>query len=165
MPDLAAIGCRILLYATAADDLSSWGYARALLPRAGDCFDAATFVGAGHAIRRAAWTEVGGYDPALFFCWEEYDFCLRAIARGWRVRYRGDIAVRHKVSPERRVAWSESRWFHYVRNRLYIERKQGACCVELLPRMCGYLFQAALNGGFRQCLRGMQAAYVMDLSK
>ena len=60
------------------------------------------------------------------------------------------------------MAWSESRWFHYVRNRLYIERKQGACFVELLPRMCGYLLQAALNGGFHQCLRGMQAAYAMD---
>ena len=101
-------------------------------PAPEESFDAVTFVGAGHAIRRAAWDDAGGYDAQLFFCWEEFDFCLRAIARGWRIRYRGDIVIRHKVSGERRVAWSGDRWFYYVRNRLYIERKLGrtwpACC-------------------------------------
>ena len=52
---LAAIGCRILQYASGADDLSSWGYPGKLLPRAAECFDTVTFVGAGHAIRRSAW--------------------------------------------------------------------------------------------------------------
>jgi GT2 family glycosyltransferase len=145
-PDLAAIGCRIVQYSSGADDLTSWGYPRALLPRAGDTFLAATFVGAGHAIRRVAWTEAGGYDPALFFCWEEYDFCLRAIANGWRVRYCGDLIIRHKVSSERRVEWSDNRWFHFVRNRLYIERKYGQSWLALIPRMLGYLIKGARNG-------------------
>jgi GT2 family glycosyltransferase len=87
---LAAIGCRILLYAQDVDDLSSWGYPASLLPRAGESFDSITFVGAGHAIRRAAWD---GYDEALFFCWEELDFCLRAIERGWRIRWWGDFMM------------------------------------------------------------------------
>jgi GT2 family glycosyltransferase len=98
-PDLAALGCRIVVDATGDDDLSSWGYPSALLTSTRETFEAATFVGAGHAIRRAAWDDAGGYDARLFFCWEEYDFCLRAIARFWRARYRGDIVVRHKVSP------------------------------------------------------------------
>ena len=110
-------------------------------------FDAVTFVGAGHAIRRAAWDS---YDEALFFCWEEFDFCLRAIERGWRIRYRGDIAVRHKVCPDRRVTWSGTRWFHFVRNRLYIEHKWGAGWFELLPRMAYYLIRGARNGVLRQ---------------
>ena len=122
-PRLAAIGCRIVADADGKDDLSSWGYAASLRPCAGESFDAVTYVGAGHAIRRAAWEQAGGYDPKLFFCWEEFDFCLRAIALGWRVRYRGDIVVRHKVAAERRIGWSTARWFYFVRNRLYIERK------------------------------------------
>ena len=154
-PKLAAIGCRILLYARDADDLSSWGYPTSLLPRAGDSFDAVTFVGAGHAIRRAAWD---GYDEALFFCWEEFDFCLRAIERGWRIRYRGDIAVRHKVCPDRRVTWSGTRWFHFVRNRLYIEHKWGAGWFGLLPRMAYYLIRGARNGVLGQTLRALPAA-------
>jgi GT2 family glycosyltransferase len=152
---LAAIGCRIRLQASDADDLSSWGYPATLLPRAGECFDTLTFVGAGHAIRRAAWD---CYDEALFFCWEELDFCLRAIERGWRIRYRGDIVVRHKVSPEQRFFWSGSRWFHFVRNRLYIARKWGASWPALLPRLGFYLVKGARNGLLMQTLRAIAAS-------
>ena len=157
-PKLAAVGCRILVHATGEDDLSSWGYPPALLPRAGERFDTVTFVGAGHAIRRAAWQDAGFYDEALFFCWEEYDFCLRAIARGWRIRYCGDLVVRHKVSPEQRIAWSGQRWFHFVRNRLYIEHKYGAGWVALLPRFGGYLLKGLRNGALWQTVRALPAA-------
>ena len=152
---LAAIGCRILLNASDVDDLSSWGYPVSLLPRAGESFDAVTFVGAGHAIRRAAWD---GYDETLFFCWEELDFCRRAIERGWRIRYRGDIAVRHKVSPECRVNWFDTRWYHFVRNRLYVERKWGAGWLELLPRIGYYIIKSTRNGMLAQTLRAVPAA-------
>ncbi|MEJ0020186.1 MAG: glycosyltransferase family 2 protein [Acetobacteraceae bacterium] len=157
-PALAAIGCRILLHSRPDDDLSSWGYPAALLPRAAEAFDAITFVGAGHAIRRSAWEACGGYDDALFFCWEELDFCLRAIDSGWRIRYRGDITIRHKVSTEQRVAWSGTRWFHFVRNRLYIARKCGAGWSALLPRFAFYLLRGARNGMLNQTLRAWPAA-------
>ncbi len=162
-PDVAAIGCRIVTFATGADDLSSWGYARRLLPRADEGFDATTFVGAGHAIRRAAWNDAGSYDEALFFCWEELDFCTRARIRGWRVRYRGDIVIRHKVSAEHRVAWSGVRWFYFVRNRLYVGRKHGATWIGLLPRLGVYLLRALRDGALRQALRG--AAASIDLPR
>jgi GT2 family glycosyltransferase len=151
---LAAIGCRIKQYARDADDLSSWGYPATLLACAGDAFDTVTFVGAGHAIRRAAWD---GYDERLFFCWEELDFCLRAIERGWRVRYRGDIVVRHKVSPERRVTWSDKRWFHFVRNRLYIARKWSTPWPTLLARVGFYLIKGTRNGLLVPTLRAIAA--------
>jgi GT2 family glycosyltransferase len=161
-PTIAAIGCRIVLHATAMDDLSSWGYPVSLLGRAGEAFDAVTFVGAGHAISRAAWDACGGYDEALFFCWEEFDFCLRAIAAGWHIRYRGDIAIRHKVSPDRRCAWSGTRWFHFVRNRLYIERKWGRSWPSLAPRIVGYLVKGARNAALRQTLQALGAAVSMS---
>jgi GT2 family glycosyltransferase len=160
-PELAAIGCRIVTDSTGDDDLSSWGYPPALLARSQATFEAATFVGAGHAIRRAAWKDVGGYDARLFFCWEEYDFCLRAIARCWRIRYRGDIVIRHKVSPERRVAWSGERWFHFVRNRIYIGRKSGESWLALAPRIAGYCVKAARNGCLRDTPRAIWAAFRM----
>ena len=160
-PELAAIGCRIVVDATGEDDLSSWGYPPALLARSQETFETATFVGAGHAIRRAAWKDVGGYDARLFFCWEEYDFCLRAIARYWRVRYRGDIVVRHKVSPVRRISWSGDRWFHFVRNRIYIGRKCGESWLALAPRIAGYCVKAACNGRLRETPRALWAAFRM----
>ena len=155
---LAAIGFRIVAYSDGRDDLSSWGYPSSLLPHAGDSFDAVTFVGAGHAIRRRAWVDAGGYDDALFFCWEEFDFCLRAINRGWHVRYRGDIVIRHKVSPERRFAWSGTRWFYFVRNRLYIGRKTGESWLRLAPRYGAYLVKGMRNGVGLQTLRALPSA-------
>jgi GT2 family glycosyltransferase len=163
-PDLAAIGCRIINAQTGDDDLSSWGYAARLLPNAGESFDAPTFVGAGHAIRRTAWNDANGYDEKLFFCWEEYDFCQRAIARGWRVRYRGDIVIRHKISAEQRVTWSGTRWFYFVRNRLYVGRKHGASWPAMVPRLGCYLVRALRDGAMPQAMRGAAAAVALSRS-
>ncbi len=160
-PDIAAIGCRIVADASGTDDLSSWGYPVSMLPRAGGWFDTVTFVGAGHAIRRTAWDQAGPYDAGLFFCWEEYDFCLRAVAAGWRIAYRGDLVIRHKVSPEQRQTWSDRRWFHFVRNRLFIARKTGAGWVELLPRIGGYAIKGLLHGLPGPTLRAIAAAVAM----
>jgi GT2 family glycosyltransferase len=160
-PRLAAIGCRIVTHAQGADDLSSWGYPANLLACAGESFDTVTYVGAGHAIRRTAWEQAGGYDPALFFCWEEFDFCLRAIALGWRVRYRGDIVIRHKVAAEQRVAWTAARWFYFVRNRIYIERKLGRGWSALTPRIAGYLLKGCRNRLPVQTVRAIVAARTM----
>jgi GT2 family glycosyltransferase len=157
-PDVAAIACRILVFDTGAEDLSSWGYPPGLLPRASESFDVATFVGAGHAIRRQDFERMGGYDDALFFCWEEFDFALRAINAGRRIRYRGDIAVRHKVSGEHRFAWSGTRWFHFVRNRLYIGLKYGLAPASLLPRYLAYQVKGARNGVLGQGLKAGPAA-------
>ena len=158
---LAAMGCRIVQYGSGEDDMSSWGYPPGLLDRSGDNFDAITFVGAGHAIRRTAWQACNGYDDALHFCWEELDFCLRAIEQGWRIRYHGDIVVRHKVSPEQRFAWTGNRWFYYVRNRLYIGRKWTSGWLPLLPRCVFYALKGARNGVLSQTLRAFLAAFSM----
>jgi GT2 family glycosyltransferase len=160
-PSLAAIGCRIVTHAEGTDDLSSWGYPAALLGCAGESFDTVTYVGAGHAIRRAAWDQAGGYDPTLFFCWEEFDFCLRAIALGWRIRYRGDIVIRHRVAAERHVGWTAGRWFYFVRNRLYIERKRGHGWLALSPRVAGYLVKGLRNRLLGPTVRAILAAVEM----
>ena len=160
-PRLGAIGCRIVRFSDGRDDLSSWGYPAALAASASLCFDTVTYVGAGHAIRREAWRQAGGYDARLFFCWEEYDFCLRAIALGWQIRYRGDIVVRHKVSAGQRVAWDGDRWFYHVRNRLYIERKLGRTWLSLAPRIAGYLLKGMRNGLSGPTMRGIRAALSM----
>ncbi len=162
-PDLGAVGFRILMAGTARDDLSSWGYPAALLSRSGDSFDATTFVGAGHAIRRTAWNEAGGYDAGLFFCFEEMDFCRRALARGWRVRYRGDIAVLHHVSAERRVRWDGARWFYSVRNRLLIERRWGSSWTSLLPRSAAYVVKGVRHGTGMATVRAILAARRMAI--
>src|SRR5262249_10478461 len=69
--DLAAIGFRIVDFDTGEDDPSSWGYPALDWERRALEFPATNVVGAGHAIRRQAFEEAGGYDDRLFFVGEE----------------------------------------------------------------------------------------------
>ncbi len=158
---LAAVGFRIVVHATGRDDLSSWGYPATLIPKSTEVFPTTTFVGAGHAIRRQAWETVGGYDPSLFFCWEEYDFCLRAITKGWKISYHGDLVVHHKVAPEWRFSWNGTRWFYFVRNRLYIAKKSREPLPSIVLRTMAYMAKGARNGILGQTLRAIPAAWKM----
>jgi GT2 family glycosyltransferase len=160
-PDIGAVAVRILVFATGEEDLSSWGFPLSLLPRAGESFDVSTFVGAGHALRRADFEAAGAYDEALFFTWEEFDLSLRLVNMGRRIRYRGDVAVRHKVSGEHRFAWSGTRWHHFVRNRLYIAMKHGASPAGLLPRFAAYQLRGLRNGVLAQGISAGPAALAM----
>jgi GT2 family glycosyltransferase len=161
-PELGAIAFRIMAADGATLDHFSWGYPARLKPRFRERFDTTTFVGAGHAIRRAAWAQAGGYDAALFFTWEEYDFCLRVISMNWLVRYDGSLGAIHKVAPEARVEWTDARARYFVRNRLIIGRKWGASWLSLIPRIGGYLFKAVLSGRFAPTLAGVAEAIQGD---
>jgi GT2 family glycosyltransferase len=159
----AVLAFRILNADGSADDAECWGFPPALRSRAGDRFPCATYVGAGHAIRREAWAALGGYDPSLVFTWEEYDFALRAIHHGWQLLYAGDIAVHHKRATGQRVGWAETRWFLYVRNRLYIARKWRSPSPRLAVRALAYAVKSLRIGLFYQGVSGILAAFRMGL--
>ncbi len=161
-PALGATGFRIMARDGVSFDRFSWGCAARLLAHGHETFGAVTFVGAGHAIRRAAWNETGGYDPALFFTWEEYDFCLKAIARGWLINYDGGLAVIHKVAPEARISWSAERSRYFVRNRLLIARRWHAGWIALLPRILGYLIRGLRERRLLPTLAGILGAVRHD---
>jgi GT2 family glycosyltransferase len=158
-PELGALGFNILSADGVAPDPASWGYPRLLQPKFREKFDTTTFVGAGHAIRRATWQAVGGYDPSLFFTWEEYDFCLAAIARQWRIAYDGSLAVRHSAAATARVGWDGARMTSYVRNRLLISRKWGLSWGALAPRICAYALRGAVHGCLPATLTGIAQAW------
>jgi GT2 family glycosyltransferase len=158
---LGAIGFNISRADGRLDD-SSWGYPAALKALSDGRFKTTTFVGAGYAILRRAWRDGGGYDPNLFFTWEEYDFCLRAINAGWHILYDGSLRVFHMVAAEERVQWSAGRTKLFVRNRLVIGRKWRAHWLSLLPRMIAYLINGALNSQFSATLQGIYDAFNLD---
>ena len=53
------------------------------------------FVGCGAAVRRGAFLDAGGYDPAFGFYAEEYDLCAKLLLAGHRVVHDGRFRVRH----------------------------------------------------------------------
>jgi GT2 family glycosyltransferase len=145
LPDLGAIGFRILAANGAGLDPTSWGYPKSLLAAAARRFTTTVFVGCGHALSRNCFDSLGGYDASLFFAWEEYEFARRAIAAGWHIEHHGDLAVTHAVSPEARVTWHGNRWHYVVRNRLLIAHDWHGT-TGMLPRAALYLTRGLLAG-------------------
>jgi GT2 family glycosyltransferase len=163
-PALGVLGFKILSEDGVHLDEMSWGYPVGLKPHCDARFDATTFVGAGHAIRRALWSAAGGYDADLFFTWEEYDFALRAIAQGWLIRCDGSLAVIHKISKEARVDWSGERTRLFIRNRLILARKWNLSWAQLSPRICIYLVKALRNRRLMPAFAGLFGALKQDRS-
>ncbi|MEX0868883.1 MAG: glycosyltransferase family 2 protein [Nitriliruptoraceae bacterium] len=73
------------------------------------------------AVRRTAFTSVGGFDPRYFLYMEDVDLSVRLRAAGWRLRYQPGIAVTHvggastRSRPVRRAVWHATSIDRYVR--------------------------------------------------
>ncbi len=158
---LAAVGFRIMNYFTGDDDMSSWGYASHLKESIDKPFYASSFVGAGHAIRRGAFEQVGGYYDKLFFCCEEIELGLKFHSAGYTIKYQPQLRVRHKVSPEARVTWGEGRYYFTLRNRLFIHLKTGSKPHRIMEFIAGHLIRATRNGLLMDWARGVFDGYKM----
>jgi GT2 family glycosyltransferase len=47
-------------------------------------------------VRRAAWQDVGPFDPRFPLYFNDVDWCLRAHEKGWETWYLSDVAVQHR---------------------------------------------------------------------
>jgi GT2 family glycosyltransferase len=153
--ELGAIGFRILDHATGEDDETSWGYPRLDWERRHAEFPATNFVGAGHAIRRTAFEEAGGYDERLFFVGEELELGLKLLNLGYRIRYIGSIVIRHKVTGEERIGWDRGRHYFTARNRIYVSLKSGDSSYRILQIAGGLLLTGMRRGRAREICRGI----------
>lgn len=61
--------------------------------------------GAYMVIRRAAWRQVGGFDPAYFMYNEDVDLNVRLRRAGWRVVFLPDVPIRHHLGASSRADW------------------------------------------------------------
>ena len=87
-----------------------------------------TFPGGGHAIRRSAFLEVGGYCDELFFKHEETDLSWRLLDHGWDIAYDDRCVIEHPATPEGR---HPSALRVGARNKVWIARM--ALPVILIP--------------------------------
>jgi len=103
------------------ETLAQWCYGRrAASDWSNKPFEAWTFPGAGHAVRRRVFDEVGTYPLRYFYACEEVDLSLRAIDAGWRVAYTPDVRVFHKVSPATRAKF---RAYFDLRNNIWMSMR------------------------------------------
>ena len=155
---LGAFGFRLKNYYTGEDDGLNWAYPRRMFERRAERFLTTRFAGGAHAIRRAAWEQTRGYDPRLFFYWEELDLGYQLIAAGWEVAYDPRVVVWHKVAPETRLNWRDGRYYYLVRNALYVNYKYFRSRRAVLKLAVGYTLKGAYNGLFGQALRALRDA-------
>jgi len=79
------------------------------------------FIAAGCAIRRSAYRAAGGMDESLIYGFEELDFSYRAVTRGFRIFYRPEICVEHRMSHAGRPGWR--RLYYFYRNKIWISAR------------------------------------------
>lgn len=73
-----------------------WGDRRAGMVRPDRLADVPWVVAACVFVRRAAFEEVGGFDPRFFLYFEDVDLCVRLRAAGWRVVVEPSLVVLHQ---------------------------------------------------------------------
>jgi N-acetylglucosaminyl-diphospho-decaprenol L-rhamnosyltransferase len=66
-------------------------------------------IGAFLVVRRRAWDEVGGFDPAQWMYAEDLDLGWRLARAGWRTRYEPRARVRHEASAAAEQAFGAER--------------------------------------------------------
>lgn len=92
-----------------------------------DPVDVEYVTGAAMAIRRAAFEQVGGFDPGFFLYFEETDLCARVRAAGWRVRYLPRARAIHRESASTgRESAAYYRNYHHGRLRFALKHLRAA---------------------------------------
>jgi len=84
--------------------------------------DVTSLCGCSMLIRRAVFSQIGGFDERYFMYYEDTDLCWRLRRAGFRLVYQPKSVVRH-VHAGSSVEWSPFFRFHVVRNHRFIKAK------------------------------------------
>lgn len=160
-PNLGILAFRIKLFSADIDDISSWAYSDDPTDEPTQIFKTTRFVGAGHSIRRDIFEKIGGYDERLFFMHEEVDLSKRMINAGYEIEYNPNVVVRHKVSPENRVGWTDKRFYYDVRNRTYLHIKHKTKILTMAFHTFLLLSKGLRMGYFIPALKGLASAIIL----
>jgi GT2 family glycosyltransferase len=83
-------------------------------------------VGAFLLVRRRAWDEAGGFDPAQWMYAEDLDLGWRLARAGWATRYEPAASVLHAESAATGQAWGDARTERWLRSTYeWMRRRRG----------------------------------------
>lgn len=93
--------------------------------------DCDVLISSGSLLSMAAVSQVGGLDSDLFIDYVDYEWCLRARARGWRVVGVPSVRMTHELGDEIRqvmgrpvVVHRPQRQYYLIRNAVLLARRQ-----------------------------------------
>jgi N-acetylglucosaminyl-diphospho-decaprenol L-rhamnosyltransferase len=70
-----------------------------------DCRSVEQAAGACFFVRREAYEQIGGFDPAYFMYFEDTDFCIRLRRAGWPIYYLPQAKIRHHLGASSGREW------------------------------------------------------------
>lgn len=121
-------------------------------------FDVVGASGAGLAIRRSLWNELGGFNEWYFAYWEDTELSIRAIQRGWRVVFEPEAVIVHRYE----FSKNTSKFFLLERNRTitaltcFSTRHLLVMAPLMVAMEVGLLAVAARQGWFREKARALR---------
>lgn len=119
-PALGVVNSKVLNAFTREFDRSTgWAYSEKQKQKSDEEFFTHNFSETGCAIRKTVFEKAGFFWDRLFFGREGEDLALRVLDAGYKILYCPSAVVLHRVSPQKRVASAERRYFDF-RNSLYI---------------------------------------------
>ncbi len=119
-PSIGVVNSKIINAATRDfDPVAGWAYSEKQKAKSGQEFFSHTFSETGCAIRRQAFEKAGLFWEKLFFGREGEELALRILDAGYRILYCPSAVILHRVSPQKRIASTERRYYDF-RNSLYI---------------------------------------------
>lgn len=148
-------------YFTRQIDETAWVYPSKMRSKAFEAFEAMTYMGGGHVIKKAVFDVIGTYDETLFFSNEEEDISFRAIDKGFKILYCPDIRIYHKVTSSHKFSWGTNRYYYFVRNRIYLCWKYlplRAACQRSIVYFVGYFIKAIRNKTVFQYVKAVWGA-------
>lgn len=117
------------------------------------------FNGAGAAIRRNLFEEIGFYPEEFFLYWNEQDTAFRVWQAGYKVIFFDDIVSYHKYSPKNRASWRAP--FYYTRNAFLLVWKNYPSPMVLTKTI--YLIYKTIYSAMEQrsfvYIKGMWSAF------
>lgn len=123
-PGVGAVAVQVLSYARRTPNRGELPFRRKKGVSITDSRLVSYFVGAGFAVRKEVFEQVGLLREDFFYGGEELEFSLRLLLKNWAIKYCPAVLVLHKKSNVRSTV--ESQYYHILRNRFVI-----AC--NLLP--------------------------------
>ena len=121
-----------------------------------------TFIGAGWAVRRSAFTEAGGFPDKFFYAHEESDLAWRLLDRGYTLEYDADAQMCHPpVANARHEFW----YRQDGRNRVLLARRNlpwPLAAVYLLEWTLITMFRERAPGARRTWLKGFAEGWRTD---
>ena len=128
---------------------------------AGGPKDVDQICGAFMLIRREAWQEVGGFDPAYFMYNEDVDLNVRLRRAGWRVVFLPDAHITHHLGSSSSADWqkrarmvaayNQSRFYYFTRfgGKAAGQKLKAYCLLGAAIRLTGWSLLAPVRPGAR----------------